>query len=81
MTLSACGACGSAGDEGALKTLIRYNAEDVLSLPKLAEIAYNRLASGLGAPAPKLDPQAYPELDLPYDPAVIANLKRTGLRQ
>ncbi len=67
-----------AGDEGALKTLIRYNAEDVLSLPKLAEIAYNRLASGIGAPAPELREWSYPAVDLPYDPEVIAKLKRPG---
>ena len=44
-----------AGDEGALKTLIRYNAEDVLSLPKLAEVVYNRIASKIGAPAPPVE--------------------------
>ncbi|HJO81168.1 MAG TPA: ribonuclease H-like domain-containing protein, partial [SAR202 cluster bacterium] len=31
------------GDQGAKDTLIRYNAEDVASLPRLAEITYTRL--------------------------------------
>ena len=42
---------GGWGTKGRSKTLVRYNAEDVLSLPKLAEIAYNRLAAGIDAPA------------------------------
>ena len=66
------------GDEGALNTLIRYNAEDVISLPKLAEIAYNSLASSLNAPAPKLEPRTYPESELPYDVDVIARLGGRG---
>ena len=67
-----------AGDEGALKTLIRYNAEDVLSLPKLAEVVYNRIASKIGAPAPRLRGSAYPRINLPYDPEVIRSLKVSG---
>ena len=64
------------GNEGALRTLIRYNAEDVISLPKLADIAYNRIAASIQAPAPTLEPRAYPEDDLPYDSDVIRFLKR-----
>ncbi len=63
------------GDEGALSTLIRYNAEDVLSLPKLAEKAYNRLSADIDSPAPNLRPWKYPEADIPYDGDVIARLK------
>ena len=63
------------GNEGALKTLIRYNAEDVLSLPKLAEIAYNRLASTIDAPTSELEQWTYPQTDLPYDPDVIRSLR------
>ena len=63
------------GNQGALDTLIRYNAEDVFSLPKLAEIAYNRLTSSIGSPAAKLDPIEHPETDLPFDPDVIASLR------
>ena len=66
------------GNEGALDTLIRYNAEDVLSLPKLAEIAYNRLSSSIGSPARKLRPQEYPGTELPYDVEVIGWLRGRG---
>ncbi len=61
----------SRGNHGALDTLIRYNAEDVFSLPKLAEIAYNRLSSSIRSPASTLESLNYPETDLPYDPDVI----------
>ena len=64
------------GNRGALDTLVRYNAEDVFSLPKLAEIAYNRLSTSIGSPASKLDPLEYPDTDLPFDPDVIAGLRR-----
>ena len=69
------------GDDGALKTLVRYNAEDVLSLPKLAEIAYNRLAAGIGAPASALEQWTYPQIDLPYDTDVIRSLKMPRVRR
>ena len=68
----------SRGSQGALDTLIRYNAEDVFSLPKLAEIAYNRLSSSIGSPAGSLESLNYPETDLPYDPDVITRLRRRG---
>ena len=64
------------GDKGALDTLIRYNAEDVFSLPKLAETAYNSLAASIGSPAPPLERIAYPETAPPYDADVIARLRR-----
>ena len=64
------------GNHGALDTLIRYNAEDVFSLPKLAQIAYNRLTSSIGSPASSLKSHEFPETDLPYDPDVIASLRR-----
>ena len=69
------------GDDGALKTLVRYNAEDVLSLPKLAEIAYNRLAAGIDAPASALEQWTYPQIDLPYDTDVIRRLKMPRVRR
>ena len=62
------------GDEGALDTLIRYNAEDVLSLPKLAEMAYRSIAKDIGAPNGDLESWDYPDEDLPYDPDVIRAL-------
>ena len=68
------------GDRGALETLVRYNAEDVLSLPKLAEIAYNHLYSAIGAPAADLESWPYSAGDLPYDVDVIARLKRPAFR-
>ena len=64
------------GNVGALQTLIRYNAEDVLSLPELAEIAYNRIATSIGSPAPALDKVVYRQTDLPYDPEIVAHLAR-----
>ena len=66
------------GNRGALDTLIRYNAEDVLSLPKLAEIAYNRLSSSIGAPVGALEPVEYPETELGYDAEVIGWLRGVG---
>ena len=66
------------GNRGALDTLIRYNAEDVLSLPKLAEIAYNRLSSSIGAPVGALEPVVYPETELGYDAEVIGWLRGVG---
>ena len=66
------------GNEGALDTLIRYNAEDVLSLPKLAEIAYRGIANSIGAPSAVLDSWTYPETDLPYDSDVIRSLSAAG---
>ncbi len=63
------------GNEGALKTLVRYNAEDVLSLPKLAEIAYGRLAACLDAPVSPIKEWKYPKVKLPYDPDVIRSLR------
>ena len=68
------------GSQGALDTLIRYNAEDVFSLPRLAEIAYNRLSSSIGSPASKLDSVEYPETELPYDREVIEWLGGRGSR-
>ena len=69
----------TAGNDGALKTLVRYNAEDVLSLPKLAEIAYNRLTAGIEAPVSALKQQTYPQIELPYDTDVIRALRMSGL--
>lgn len=59
------------GDEGALNTLIRYNAEDVASLPALAELVYNQLRASL--PLPPHVPSSWPRLidELPYEPKVI----------
>ena len=63
------------GDEGALHTLIGYNAEDVLSLPRLADLAYNELAYEIGAPVPSLKEWKTPRVDLPYDLDVVRKLR------
>ena len=64
------------GWKGALETLIRYNAEDVYSLPKLADIGYNRLAAKCEVGVPQLDGISYPEEDLAYDSRVVRRLRR-----
>ena len=79
------------GEPGALETLIRYNAEDVASLPRLAAIAMAELAAGTplaDAPCP-----AFPAFDastLPFDRSIVEHLpqrkayrisrRRPGLR-
>ena len=67
------------GSEGARDTLLRYNAEDVASLPALAEIAYNRLLGRLAGRLPaevrRLGATHRHEIDLPYDMDVIEHLK------
>ena len=62
------------GNRDALDTLIRYNAEDVYSLPKLAEIAYNKLSDAAGSPAPRLGRLPFPEPELPYSAKVARGL-------
>jgi uncharacterized protein YprB with RNaseH-like and TPR domain len=62
------------GDRGARDTLVRYNAEDVASLPALAEIVYNQMLSGLSAPRSPLQQWERPLIDLPYDPDAIGRL-------
>ena len=68
------------GSEGARDTLIRYNAEDVASLPALAEIAYNRLTGRLPTEICSLAPAHRHEIDLPYDADVIEHLKHFKFR-
>ena len=70
------------GEPGALETLVRYNAEDVASLPRLAALAVSKLAEGTpmaAAPAP-----AFPAYDcsaLPFDRSLIQYLaERRGYR-
>ncbi len=63
------------GENEALDTLIRYNAEDVLVLPRLAEIAVRDHASG--TPMAGEEPETFPEPDisvLPYDPGIVTHL-------
>ncbi len=64
------------GNERARDTLVRYNAEDVASLPALAEIAYNRLAGRLPTEVRSVAPSHRHEIELPYDSDVIEHLKQ-----
>lgn len=60
------------GEDEALETLIRYNAEDVLVLPRLAEIAVRDHASG--TPMAGQEPDTFPEPDisvLPFDASIV----------
>ena len=64
------------GDKGARDTLIRYNAEDVGSLPALADIVYNRLALRLPVPCSSPGPFPRQPIDhLHYDVDAILRLK------
>lgn len=63
------------GNIGARDTLIRYNAEDVASLPLLAELAYNRLVGRLPLEVPPLRPVDWPTVEhLEFDIDVVAAL-------
>ena len=64
------------GSAAALETLVRYNAEDVASLPALADLVYNRSAEELWPRLPRLEPSPRHDIDLPYDPAIVAALTR-----
>jgi hypothetical protein len=64
------------GDDGARDTLIRYNAEDVLSLPALADFVYNRMVGKLPVGTSIPTPWNIREVDLPYDTDVINKVRR-----
>ncbi|MCL0030949.1 ribonuclease H-like domain-containing protein [Dehalococcoidia bacterium] len=60
------------GDVQALETLIRYNAEDVSSLPRLSEIAYNKNAIGTPMMNSKFYfPTHFDTNILPYDSHLV----------
>ena len=63
------------GDAGARDTLVRYNAEDVASLPLLCETVYNKLAADLPTRADTLAPSHRHDIDLPFDPQVVERTK------
>ena len=69
------------GDAGARDTLIRYNAEDVASLPRLADIVFDGLADRLGVPRGRLDRSPVPDIGLPFDGEVIRRLELMKRRQ
>jgi hypothetical protein len=65
------------GEPNALETLIRYNAEDVASLPRLAEYAYGKNSPGTPMEVPGfLSPTRFDTSSLPYDPALVQYLCR-----
>ena len=63
------------GDVGARDTLVRYNAEDVASLPLLSETVYNRLAAELPTNIVGLAPSHRHDIDLPFDPRTVERIK------
>jgi hypothetical protein len=67
------------GEPEALTTLIRYNAEDVASLPRLIEMMVDEMA--YGTPLTATMPPTFPEYDtdaLPYDSGLARYLTRSA---
>lgn len=65
------------GEPNALETLIRYNAEDVASLPRLAEYAYGQNSAGTPMAVPGFfSPARFDTTTLPYDAALVQYLCR-----
>ena len=65
------------GDRGALDTLVRYNAEDVASLPTIAEFVFERMVDLLPVRVAPLDPWERADLGhLSFDRSVLARLRR-----
>lgn len=66
------------GEPGALETLIRYNAEDVASLPGLTALAVQQLAAGLPMDfRPALHYPGFDRDSMPYDALLVQYLTRT----
>ncbi|MCH8062361.1 MAG: ribonuclease H-like domain-containing protein [Chloroflexi bacterium] len=63
------------GDAAARDTLVRYNAEDVASLPLLSEAVYNKLAAELPTEVDALAPSHRHDIDLPFDPQTVERTK------
>ena len=63
------------GDAGARDTLVRYNAEDVASLPLLSETVYNKLAADLPTEVDALSPSHRHDIDLPFDVEAVERTK------
>ena len=64
------------GEPRALETLIRYNAEDLASLPLLAEFAYRKHSFGTPMTVPGLHwTTVFDTTRLPYDASLIQYLK------
>ena len=66
------------GDRGARNTLVRYNAEDVASLPVIAEFVFESMVDLLPVPVPPLAPWSRTPVDhLRLDRSVLARLRST----
>jgi uncharacterized protein len=63
------------GDSRALPTLLRYNAEDVVGLKPLLELACNRLIKNLPLELPSLPLSERTTPNIPYYPELIQQLK------
>jgi hypothetical protein len=60
-----------------METLIRYNSEDVTSLPRLAEYAYGQNSVGTPMAVPGyFSPAHFDTSTLPYDQALVQYLCR-----
>ena len=67
---------GQEGEPDAVETLVRYNAEDVVSLPRLAERAVHALAAGTPLAGTELPPfPGYDTSALPYDRSLVEHLR------
>ena len=65
------------GEKGAMDTLIRYNAEDVASLPDLASIAYDELSAMLPIDLPPAQKRHWVNTDtLPFDVDLVNYITR-----
>jgi hypothetical protein len=63
------------GEPDALATLIRYNAEDVLVLPRLAAIAVRDHSRGTPMAAHQFQPFPEPDISgLPFDSSLVYHL-------
>lgn len=62
------------GDPRALPTLLRYNAEDVVGLKPLLELACNRLIKGLPLELPQIPLSERTTPDIPYYPDLIQEI-------
>lgn len=64
------------GEPRALETLVRYNAEDVASLPLLAEFAYGQNSAGTPMAVPGFSSPAHFDTSiLPYDRELVRYLR------
>jgi hypothetical protein len=65
------------GSREACDTLVRYNAEDVLSLPLLADFVYKELCGETPLKSTPILPFPRHEIDLPYSLEVVKRVSRS----